>query len=311
MSVLERIYFFHAKIVSGSYPNTNSLTREFEISSATAHRDVAYLRDRLLAPLAFHQQKNGYFYTRDDFQLPFEDSPAMTLILGLLGNMAEEAGLSELPELKEIQKRLQGVLFPGKKNIADYLHCEWIEKESINGTLFKSVLSSLREQRHLKITYRDGTGQSSRRIVEPLKLVNYQGRWYLLAWCRSKEGRRMFHLARMTKAMQMKAHIEHTMPENDNWLTDSFGIFKGPVAYQAIIKFTGTASEIVRHQHWHPAQEIRQEHDGVVLNLPVADDRELIMKVLQFGAEAEVIAPETLRKKLHQEIQQMGRNYMK
>jgi len=309
MSLLERIYFFHAKIQAGRFPNTTVLINEFEISPATAHRDIAYLRDRLLAPLAFHQRKNGFFYTRNDFQLPFEDSPAMTLILGLLGNLAEETGLAELPELAEIKKRLQGVLFPGRRNIDDLLHCEWVEKEQICGAIFKAVLGALREQQQLQLSYRSGTGEKSERRIDPMKLVNYQGRWYLLAWCETRRERRMFHLARMESATLTGAQAEHTMEEDDRWLTDSFGIFKGPVIYHATIRFTGTAAEIIRHQQWHPDQEIKEQPDGILLSLPVADDRELLMKVLQFGAQAEIVGPEPLRLRLQQEIQRMSRRY--
>jgi predicted DNA-binding transcriptional regulator YafY len=309
MSLLERIYFFHAKIQSGRFPNTTCLIHEFEISSATAHRDVSYLRDRLLAPLAFNQKKNGYYYTNNDFQLPFEDSPAMTLILGLLGNLAEESGLSGLPEISAIRQRLQGVLFPGQRDVSELLHCEWSEKEIIKGSVFKTVLRALREQQQLKLHYRDGTGQMSKRIVEPMKLVNYQGRWYLLAWCRSRQGRRMFHLARMEETKQIDASTEHTIKKNDDWLTGTFGIFKGPISFQATIRFTGTAAEIVRHQYWHPNQKFQQKNDGLLLTLPVADDRELIMKVLQFGSQAEIIAPVELRKKLNDEIQGMTSLY--
>ncbi|HHD64552.1 MAG TPA: WYL domain-containing protein [Desulfobulbaceae bacterium] len=310
MSILERIYFFHAKVQAGQFPNTTSLINEFEVSQATANRDVAYLRDRLLAPLEFNQRKNGFFYTRNNFQLPFEDSPAMTLVLGLLGNLAEETGLAELPELAEIKKRLQGVLFPGRRDISDLLYCQWVERELISGKIFKMVLRALREQKQLQLTYRAGTGRISRRRIEPLKLVNYQGRWYLLAWCRSKKGRRMFHLARMEEADLLDAKVEQSMDKDDNWLQASFGIFKGPVTYRATIKFTGTAAEIIRHQCWHSDQVLVQKKNHILLSLPVADNRELLMKVLQFGAQAEIIHPKRLRAKAKQEIEQMGTRYL-
>lgn len=304
MSILERIYFFHANIKAGKYPNTTALTHTFEISSATAHRDVSYLRDRLLAPLAFHHRNNGYYYTREDFQLPFENSPSMTLILGLLGNMAKETGLAELPELAEIKERLQMILFPGQRNIDDFLYCEWVEKELINSSVFQVVLEALRKQQQLKFSYRDGTGKISRRRVDPMKLVNYQGRWYLLSWCWSRKARRMFHLARVKDAQLQEAPITHQIEQEDTWLNKSFGIFKGPVTYKATIRFTGLAAELIRHQHWHPEQQCIADDNGVTLSLPIADDRELLMKVLKFGSQAEIIAPKVLRHKLQKELKQ-------
>ena len=310
MSVLERIYFFHGRIRSGRYPNTSHLISEFEISQATAHRDIAYLRERLLAPLQFDTQKNGFYYTRDDFRLPFENSPAMTMILGLLGNMAEETGLSELPELAGIKRHLREAIFPGQRNMADLIYCEWVEKELVNSGIFATVLDALREQQQLQLTYRAGTGRTSRRKVEPLKLVNYQGRWYLLAWCLSKNDRRMFHLARMQKARLLQVPItEHHQDNIDDWLQASFGIFKGPAISRATIRFTGTAAKIVRHQIWHEKQKIEREQDGIRLTLPIADDRELIMKVLQFGARAEILRPKKLRQRLAAEIGRMAEHY--
>ncbi len=309
MSILERIYYFHTQIKTDRYPNTSHLIREFEISQATAHRDIAYLRERLLAPLQFDTKKNGFYYTRNDFNLPFENSPAITLILGLLGNMAEESGLAELPELAEIKNHLREVLFPGRRNMADLVYCEWVEKELIDKEIFKTVLATLRERRQLEITYRSATGRKSKRTVDPLKLVNYQGRWYLLAWCTDKEDRRLFHLARMQKAQALSSRVERKLPDNDDWLRASFGIFKGPVTTRATIKFTGTAAEIVRHQIWHAEQKIIRKKDGIHLILPINDERELIMKVLQFGAGAEILRPKRLRIRLTGEIKQMEKIY--
>ena len=56
MSLLERVYSFHQDILRGAYPNTTTLVEQFEISRATAKRDINYLRDRLLAPLAFEDR---------------------------------------------------------------------------------------------------------------------------------------------------------------------------------------------------------------------------------------------------------------
>ena len=110
MSLLERIYYFHARIQDGRYPNSGDLVAEFEVSAATAHRDIAYLRDRLLAPLAFDQKKNGYYYTDSGFRLPFADTPRLVALLGVLQKMGEETGLTNLPELRQLQKKIAALV---------------------------------------------------------------------------------------------------------------------------------------------------------------------------------------------------------
>lgn len=51
-----------------------------------------------------------------------------------------------------------------------------------------------------RITYRDATGASSRRAVEPQALAYTRNTWYLLAWCRLRAAPRWFVLDRITRA---------------------------------------------------------------------------------------------------------------
>ena len=180
MSLLERIYYFHSRLEDNRYPNSGDLIREFEVSAATAHRDIAYLRDRLLAPLAFSQRHNGYYYTDSGFRLPFEDSPRLVLLLGLLQKLGEETGLANLPELRQLQKKLAAFVSPDRPAIDHLLHCEWIETERVEPAVFADVLGGLLSRTAIAIAYRSPTGSKSERTIEPLKLVNYQGRWYIL-----------------------------------------------------------------------------------------------------------------------------------
>jgi predicted DNA-binding transcriptional regulator YafY len=311
MSLLERIYYFHARTRNNGYPNSNDLVREFEVSSATAHRDIAYLRDRLLAPLEFSQQKNGYYYTEEGFRLPFEDTSRLVLLLGMLQKMAEETGLTDLPEVKKLQHRLKELVHTDNRDIDDLIHCEWVETEPVDTQVFAGVLSSLLNATRLRITYRAPADSESARLIDPLKLVNYQGRWYILAWCGLRESRRMFHLARITGTEPTDIRTEHTLSPGDDWLSGSFGIFKGEAAirFTAEILFTGKAADIVRHQRWHPDQRTRETKQGLILLLPVADDRELVMKVLQFGHQARILKPEALQDKIRDEIEKMAGQY--
>jgi len=310
MSLLERIYSFHSLIQAGRFPNAVDLAEEFEVSPATAHRDIAYLRDRLLAPLHFDQRKNGYYYEEDDFRLPFEDSPRIVLFLGVLSSMASEAGLETLPELKQLQKKLSSMVLTHQEHIEDLIHCEWVEVQPVDKKVFDRVISGLLESMQLEINYTKEYGQpGTSRRVDPLKLVHYQGRWYLLAWCRLRQGKRLFHLSRIQSIQTTGQQVEHRLQPDDNYLTGVFGIFKGKARFTATIALTGKAADTVREQHWHPDQQIEQTKTGILLHLPVADDRELIMKVLQFGDEAEVIAPETLREKIKERITAMANRY--
>jgi hypothetical protein len=101
----------------------------------------------------------------------------------------------------------------------------------------------------------------------------------------------------------------HSRPPTPSKLDESFGIFKGSARYWAVIRFTGTAAALVKNQLWHKDQRIDYEGDDLIMSLPVADDRELIMKIMQYGAQARVLAPVELAAKIKDEARRMLQTY--
>ena len=167
MSLLERIYYFHGELSKRRYPNATSLVSQFEISSATARRDIAYLRDRLLAPIAFDQLKNGFYYTEEGFGLPFEKSPKIIFLLGMLSKIADEAGLGSLEEVQSLEKRLSELVFPDYSRLVEAIHCEWVEVESIEPAIFEAIIEATVTRKVLGIRYR------SAQAAESESMLNY------------------------------------------------------------------------------------------------------------------------------------------
>jgi predicted DNA-binding transcriptional regulator YafY len=306
MSVLERLYFFHEQISAGRYPGIAVLMDEFEVSRATAHRDIAYLKERLLAPLAFDRRRNGYYYTDVHFQMPFVDSPRLVFFLAMLHKIGQETGLGGLNEIDALKKRLGGMLFVDHGELIDAMRCEWVAVEHPAPAVFSAVVEALLARRQLRITHQAPGHEVMARTVEPELLYNYQGGWYLRAWCTLRDDHRMFHLARISAAELGEAH---SRPPTPSKLDESFGIFKGSARYWAVIRFTGTAAALVKNQLWHKDQRIDHQGDDLIMSLPVADDRELIMKIMQYGAQARVLAPVELAIKIKDEARRMLQTY--
>ena len=309
MSLLERVYSFHQDLLANQYPNATTLVDRFEVSLATARRDIAYLRDRLMAPLAFDSRHNGFYYTRDDFTLPFTESPKVTLLLGILNRFAHEAGLRELPEVVQLEKKLSSMVSDDHSRLMQSLYCEWIEVESIDTEVFRVIVEAVVRQRTIILDYGGRSATPTSRTVEPQRLCNYQGRWYLLAHCRLRGGLRMFHIGRILGAELGEEKITFSAGLEESYLQSSFGIFKGDTPRTAEILFTGTAAELVSRQHWHRDQQLETTDDGLLLRLPVSDDREIAMKVLQYGPRARVLAPPGLRQRVAAEIEAMAHLY--
>ena len=73
MERIERIHALHRILTAARYPVTvQRLQQELECSRATVYRDLAYLRDQLMAPVIGNGEA-GFRYDPDDssrFELP-------------------------------------------------------------------------------------------------------------------------------------------------------------------------------------------------------------------------------------------------
>jgi predicted DNA-binding transcriptional regulator YafY len=69
------------------------------------------------------------------------------------------------------------------------------------------------------------------------------------------------------------------------------------------IRFAPRQARWIRERRWHPSARIQEEMGGgLVLRLAVGETSELRRWVLQFGAEAEVLSPASLRKAVADEL---------
>jgi predicted DNA-binding transcriptional regulator YafY len=156
-----------------------------------------------------------------------------------------------------------------------------------------------------------GKGETTEREISPQRLVHYRENWYLDAWCHMRNEIRNFSVDSIHRAevLEKKAK-EVSRSSMDAVLGPGYGIFSGQDLEWAKLRFTPERARWVAPEHWHPKQKGTVEKDGsYVLELPYADDRELIMDILKFGAEVEVLGPPDLKKRVKAEIGRMAGRY--
>ena len=83
--------------------------------------------------------------------------------------------------------------------------------------------------------------------------------------------------------------------------------FSGEATAWASLRFTPQRARWVAQETWHPEQRAKFERDGsYVLEVPFSDPRELMMDVLKYGADIEVLGPASLRDQVNAEIRKMA-----
>lgn len=307
MNNLERIYALHRLLYGRRTALAmQDMQEELGCSRSTLKRDLRFLRDFLQAPLEYDPEGEGYRYTSDAgmFELP--------------GTWFSGAELAALLTLEEVLQRhplgiLAQVLQPARDKLEKLLEHrgiglpDWRSRLRILGAAardpglhFAAVAEALVERRRLRIEYHarstdrmDPPG----RAVSPQRLILYRDNWYLDAWCHVRRELRIFSLDRIVAA-EVLSQAAKEVPEQqlNHVLATSYGIFAGPPTEVAVLRFSAHAARWVGDELWHSEQEDQRHEDGALTrSVPYHRSTELVMDILRWGPEVEVLAPESLR----------------
>lgn len=323
MDRTERFYLIDRMLNDQGVVTRAQFLDALEVSPATFKRDLAYMRERFNAPIEWDDDRGGYAFRRDGravgptYALPglwFNASEIQALLT--MDSMLQDLQPGILgSHVAPLRARLEMLLEEGRVEAAEVrkrVRIAPLAARRIDGAVFEAVAAATLKRRKLDIDYRArSTGEPTRRSVSPQRLVLYRDNWYLDAWCHLRNALRKFAVdaiaaARMTeeraKAVDMKT-VERE-------LDAGYGVFGGESVQWARLRFTPGRARWVGAERWHPAQRSRTEADGhYVLEVPYSDPRELTMDVLKYGADVEVLAPESLRRQVADEIRRMAARF--
>lgn len=315
----ERYFWLHRQIQAKRYPNARKLAEHFEISPKQAQRDIAFVRERMNAPLSFNRYKNGYEYEVSSYELPpvwfgEEGILALSLALRLASTLPDKGLKASLRQVLEKFVTFQFVDSPlALEDISRKVSVKNIQYAKVKETTFHSVIHALFRNIPLSIRYYSPhKNEMTERDILPLHLLSYMGNWHLISYCTLRRGIRDFALSRIVKIDQCAVSIQ--MPDNvppiKDYIRRNFGLFSGEKHVEVYLRFAPEVSDWIAEQVWHHDQQVSHEEDGhVCLNFPVAHFKEIKGEIMKHGSHLEVLAPPELREEIRREIRKMNNMY--
>ncbi len=313
MDRFDRIFELNRILQTARYPvSRQRLEEALECSRATVKRLIEEMRLYLNAPIVYDRKLNGYRYDPAEgemYQLP-----------GLWFNA------SELQALLAAQQLLEGVqpglldshLQPLRRKIDELLSHQPGSGEPVShrirllraaarpaGPYFTLIAGALAARKRLNLHYYNrGRDSLSEREVSPQRLTHYRDNWYLDAWCHLRRGLRTFSLDAIREARALDAAAkELDEAALDAHYAGAYGIFSGRAQHLAVLRFSPQRARWVSQEAWHPQQQSRWLADGrYELTLPYSQPQELVMDLLQYGPDVEVMEPPSLREMVLQKL---------
>jgi predicted DNA-binding transcriptional regulator YafY len=321
MSKVERLYHLHNILNQRRTPiSRQDLMERLECSQATLYRLVGELRDFLGAPIEQDPDTRGFYYDRS-YEQPF-DLPGIWISPGelqalltarqVLSNV--QPGLLE-GELESLQGRITSLL--QKKGVEQEsgesrIHIQHVAGRAVPARMFQDVLGALIQRQRLEVVYHGRRkDEESERVISPQRLTQYRNSWYLDAWCHKAKGLRSFALERIRSQKRLdKVAKDVSQADLSAHFDQSYGIFSGPAEHFAELRFSPETARWIADENWHPDQQGAFDPDGAwLLKLPFSNARELIMDVLRYGADVEVLAPDFLREAVAAEALKTSKIY--
>lgn len=318
-----KIITFDSLLKQSKYPvPIKDILKELACSRSAFYRLRDFFLYTLRAPLEYNKKYKGYIYTADEkdtFEIPglwftVEELEALAcfeyIITSINSNILDST-------LKPFRKRLDTLLDAQKimkKNWQQRIKILPIGSRPINGDILRKLAEAVLHTKKINITYKAlHSSKITERTISPQTLLRYRDNWYADALCHKREDLRTFSLNRIQNASVLKEEaVLLPIKKLKEHFGDAYGIFSGKAEHVAEIRFTGHAAQALAQEIWHPRQQGETQPDkSYLLRIPYRDSTELIMDVLRWASNAEVISPPKLREEITATLEKTVNKYKK
>ncbi len=273
------------------------LSERLDVSLRTIYRYIDELS--ISVPIYNTRGRNGGFSISETYKLPasFLTKEESDFLIGVLNNLMGEVNSLTLSKIIE-----KITAISKKSNADDTLDFgnlvidggPWgnVEgyKESI--TFFEN---SIENHQIVDIGYVDRGDNFSEREIEPHTLVLKQGLWYVYAYCHKREEFRLFKIGRISKAKATNKTFARRPTENlKSTLIEWYENLSTETVELAVDKKAKADIE-----EWLGVDKVCTLQDGSIrasFNLPI--DKTLVGKLLSFGDDIKILAPQSLIKEV-------------
>jgi predicted DNA-binding transcriptional regulator YafY len=187
-----------------------ALAAEHEVSERTVQRDLQALMAAGV-PVRYQEGRGGGWtvdaaMTLPPINLTAEEAAALLL--------ASAAARHQAPLGAATDRAMTKILAAVSASTADSVQSLGHRLHVMTGpgpdpAALTAVERAVRNWRALELGYVDALGAASHRVVEPVGLLTSAGRWYLIGWCRSRNGLRGFRLDRIRTAHELDQPAPH------------------------------------------------------------------------------------------------------
>jgi predicted DNA-binding transcriptional regulator YafY len=286
------------------------LAERLEVSGRTVHRDMEALSAAGVPVFALRGPKGGWQLDEGwRTRVPGLDAAELEALLLAQPRALGDARLVRAAE-RAIEK-LTASLPPGLRDQAavlrQRLHVDttswWGPAEDLS--MLPVVQTAVSAGRKLAFGYWPARRERVERTVDPLGLVAKGATWYLVA--RTPHGLRTYRVSRMegAKVLDDPCHRPEGFVLAAYWESSTRELLEGRQRFRATLRLDPRAARSFRA--WRGSEELRgekrlQPEGWTTMRVAFEDEEQALFVTLGFGSRVQVVAPESLRQRVADEV---------
>jgi predicted DNA-binding transcriptional regulator YafY len=286
---IHRLFEIVYLLIERKTMTAKQLAGHFEVSARTILRDVEVLSGAGI-PLYSTRGRGGGIALADGYVLSkaFFSQREQTGILAAL----EQLSAAQYPDTESVLRKLKGIFV---KQTTDWLEVDFTHWGSgmQDRDKLRVIQNALLNKQALRFTYHSMRGETSERLVYPLKLCFKGMAWYLSAYCTQREDYRFFKLNRMRDATpddRYFGELDLKAPPLD---------IKAGAQQPVALKLLVHPRQAHRVYDEFDSETIAVRGDGYFLvNASLSGEEWLYHYLLTFGPDLEVLEPPDVRQEL-------------
>jgi predicted DNA-binding transcriptional regulator YafY len=314
-----RVFWIDHQMRADRYPNTRTIAEHFEVTRKTAQRTLEFMRDQLRLPIEYSAEHRGWYYTEEDFVLPGLTMTEGELVAILLAEKLARAyrkttlGRQIEQAFAKVLNTMNDVVSIDFNALVEAYSFEAPVVTEVNPDIFRLLGRASKERLRVEMTYYTATsGSVTRRRADPLRLRNYLGEWYLIAFDHLRGGVRDFHVGRIRELKLTDERFE--WPEGFDlaaYLDSGFAMIRGGRDYDVEIDFDEYQARWMRERGPVHPTETREElpGGGLRIRMRVTALDGVKRFVMQYGSHARVLSPVELLESVREEVAALSALY--
>jgi len=288
-----RLLFILNKLDTQKQVFTRDLVREFNVSSRTVQRDFELLN---MTGFPLYSPDKGCNCFAEDFSLKkLMLSKEEASLLSFLYDTAKPLGKNFVNSFNNILRKVL------PKTTEPHFYVKIPLGTKLNGefAFFKDLEYAIDNCNKTKMYY-STRGKEKFAKVDPLKIIFFDGFWYLLARLDGESGIRKYRLENIKKVEPLKEHF--TIYKNlKTMLNESVNVwFCGRRDKKIILKIDKEVTGFFKERTYFPLQKIKKQNkDGsLIVESKVGQYMEVLPTIKAWIPTIKVLEPKDLRENL-------------